>query len=79
MQTIKDLLNKILWDKKENKEDYTFYYLDRIENKEKEIKGRDLARAEGNFIIIEKNGEESEIPMHRIRFVKKGEKLIWKR
>ena len=78
-RSIKDLINRILWDKKENKADYSFYYLDRIENLEKEIKGAYIIRTEGNFIVIQRDGEEAEIPMHRVRFVKKGERLIWRR
>ena len=38
MIPIKDLLNKIKWDKKEEPSDYTIVYKDRIENKYKEIK-----------------------------------------
>ena len=61
-RSIKDLINRILWDEKENKADYSFYYLDRIENMEKEIKGADIIRLEGNFIVIQRDGEEAEIP-----------------
>lgn len=76
---IADLINKLLWDKNENKADYSFYYLDRIENREKEIKGMDIIRAEGNFIVIQRDRDEAEIPMHRVRFVKKKGMIIWKK
>ncbi|MBU0535525.1 MAG: DUF504 domain-containing protein [Nanoarchaeota archaeon] len=66
------------------KKDYTFYYLDRIEKKEKKIKGRDIIKIDGDFIVIEKLNPEgvletAEIPMHRIRSVKKNNSIVWKR
>ena len=84
MESIKNLINRMLWDEKENKEDYSFYYLDRIEHKEKEIKGMDLLKTDGSFIVVERTKddgqkEEAEIPMHRIRRVKKIDNTIWKR
>jgi len=79
MKTIKDLINRILWDKKEDKEDYSLFYIDRITKKDVEIKGRDIKRAEGSFIIVARDGEEAEIPMHRIRAVKKKGMVVWVR
>ena len=77
MQTIKDLINKIKWDKRENPEDYSLIYIDL--GKKKELAYTDIKRLEGNFMIIERGGEETEIPLHRIREVKKKGKIVWKR
>jgi len=77
MQPIKDLINKIKWDKRENPEDYTLIYIDL--GGKKELLYTDIKRLEGNFMIIERNNEEIEIPLHRIREVKKKEKVVWKR
>jgi len=77
MQTIKNLINKIKWDKRENPSDYTLFYIDL--RKKKELAYSSIKRLEGNFIVIERDNEEVEIPMHRIREVKKKGIVVWKR
>jgi len=77
MQPIKDLINKIKWDKRESPKDYSLIYIDL--GKKKELSYTDIKRLEGNFMIIERNNEETEIPLHRIREVKKRGEIIWKR
>ena len=79
MITIKDLLNKIKWDKNLNPRDFSIYYLDRISKTLKRIKYPDIKKIEGNFIILEREGEETSIPLHRIRRVQQKGKVIWKR
>ncbi len=79
MKPIIEIINKIKWDKKENPEDYTIGYEDRVSKKIVEIKFTDIKRMEGNFMVIEKNLEESNIPVHRIRVVKKKDSAVWKR
>ena len=78
---IKDIINKSLWDGKEDKSDYSFFYTDRITKKEIELKGDDILKLDGNFIVVERfvndKFETAEIPMHRIRYIKKkGEKIF---
>ena len=77
MQPIKELINKIKWDKRENPEDYSLVYIDL--GKKKELDYTSIKRLEGNFMIIERNNEEVEIPLHRIREVKKKGIVVWKR
>ena len=77
MISIKNLINKIKWDKRENPADYSLIYIDL--GKRKELPYTEIKRLEGNFMIIEKQGEEVEIPLHRIREVKKKGKIVWKR
>lgn len=74
MISIKHLLNKIKWDKRENIEDYSLEYIDRIEKKNIEIRLKDI-KIEGDYIV----SEENTIPLHRIRKVKKNGKVIWNR
>lgn len=74
MISIKDLLNKIKWDKRERIEDYSIEYFDRIKNKNIEIRLKDV-EIEGDYVI----SGESTIPLHRIRKVKKKGKVIWNR
>lgn len=79
MQPIKELLNKIKWDKRENPEDFSIGYLDRVQNKIIEIGYNEIKKIEGNFLVLEREGEEVYIPTHRIREVKRKGKIIWKR
>ncbi len=79
MRPIKDLLNKIKWDKRENPEDYSLFYFDRISKELIKIDYTDIKSFEDNFIVVEKNNEESFIPMHRIKEVRKNNIIVWKR
>ena len=79
MQTIKDFLNKIKWDDKIKKEDYAIHYLDNITKKLEPVKFIDIKRLEGTFIVLDRDGEETYIPMHRIREVREKAKPVWKR
>lgn len=77
MIPIKNLLNKIKWDKKENPSDYSVFYLDKVKNDLVELRYNNIKRIEGNFIVIGK--EETYIPLHRIRKIRKKGKTVWKR
>jgi len=79
MVTIKQLLDRIKWDERLNPEDFRVYYLDRIEKKLKEVRYVDIKRFEQGVIIIERNGKEINIPMHRIKRVTKAGFTFWKR
>ncbi len=81
MLTIKDLLNKIKWDKNLNPKNYTLYYLDRISKTLKKARYSDIKKIEGSFIILEKKKEKEEasIPLHRIKRVKKKGVIVWQR
>ena len=79
MIPIKDLLNKIKWDKKEHPEEYSMYYLDRISENLIKVDFNQIKRVEGNFMILEREGEEVSVPLHRIREVKKKGAVVWKR
>ena len=79
MLPIRHLLNKIKWDKRENPEDYSLFYFDRISKELIKINYIDIKKFEDNFIVVEKNNEESFIPMHRIKEVRKNNLVVWKR
>lgn len=78
MQPIKDLLNKIKWDKREVPEQYSVFYYDRIFKKLMKIPYAKIKRLEGSFIILN-NEEETNIPLHRIKKVMKNEVVVWER
>ena len=78
MQPIQDLLNKIKWDKRENPEQYSIFYYDRILKKLIKIAYNKIKRIEGSFMVLD-NEEESNIPLHRIKKVVKNSIIIWER
>jgi len=71
---ILDLLNKIKWDQNLNPKEHSIIYLDK--NLKKEIKFNKILNF--NNLTLELNNN-IEIPLHRIREVKKGDEIIWKR
>lgn len=79
MKPITDILNRIKWDKNQNPEDYTIGYEDRISKKTVEIRFADIKQIEEGFMVLEKDLEETNIPLHRIRTVKKSGKTVWER
>jgi uncharacterized protein (UPF0248 family) len=79
MQYIVDLINKIKWDENENPGDYVIGYEDRISKEIIEIKFTEIKKIEDNFMVLERDLEEVNIPLHRIRIVKKQGKVVWER
>ena len=72
-----DILNKIKWDKSEKpKETFVFYY-DRIAKKLIKIPFTSIKDIGKNFFTVEKDGEDVEIPIHRIEEIRRKGKLIW--
>lgn len=65
MKPIHEIISKIKWDKKENINDYFIGYFDRIEDKIIEIPLSDFLK--------------KEIPLHRVRILKKKNKTVWDR
>jgi uncharacterized protein (UPF0248 family) len=79
MKPIHEVLNRILWDALEKPDEYVIGYYDRVQDKVIEIAFTDIARIEEGFIIIERGGEETMIPLHRVRIVKKKGEVVWQR
>ncbi|MBU2638813.1 MAG: DUF504 domain-containing protein [Nanoarchaeota archaeon] len=79
MITAFEFLNKIKWDKRENPSLYTIHIYDRILKKNIEIKYTNIKEIGKSFMTIKRNDEETEIPLHRIREIRKSSKIVWKR
>lgn len=77
MKPAQDVLNKIKWDKKLKPEEYTVEYLDF--GRLAVVPYTAIKKIEGLFMIIEKNGEETNIPLHRIRIIRQKGEIIWQR
>jgi len=75
---IGDLLNKIRWDKNLKPEEYAIVYFDRIAEKTFEVAFAAISRR-GNFFVVKRGNLETNIPLHRIRQVKRNGKVIWER
>ena len=78
MQPIQNLLNKIKWDKRENPEEYSIFYYDRILKELIEIPYEEIKRVEGTFMVLD-NEDESNVPLHRVKKVTKGGYVVWQR
>ena len=74
---ILDILNKLKWDKNLNPETYTIIYLDNIIKRELSFK--EIKNFNNLTLTIEKEDNNIQIPLHKIREIKEGEKIIWKR
>jgi len=79
MIPIQELLNKIKYSPGEKVEDYVLFYYDRVEDKLMELKLVEVDKVEEGFLILMKEGKEINIPLHRIKKVKKAGKIIWER
>ena len=79
MITIQDLLDKIKWDENLKEEEYTIGYEDRKAGKINFIAFTDIKKTEQGFMTIERAGVDVEIPIHRIKVVKKKGEVVWQR
>ncbi|MFW6449571.1 MAG: DUF504 domain-containing protein [Nanoarchaeota archaeon] len=79
MLTEKEFLNKIKWDPRENIKDYALMYYDRVEKKLEELKITQVNIQDNFFVFDNFEGETINIPLHRIRMIKKKEEIVWKR
>jgi len=77
MKPVQDIINKIKWDKKLQEEDFEIEYLDF--NNLVSMPYTSIKKIEGLFMLVEKDGKEIHIPLHRIRKVKEKGKVIWQR
>ena len=78
MITEKEMLNKIKWDERENPDDYSITYMN-FKN-EVEIPYRYIKNIDGRFMeILQDSFEFVEVPLHKIRKIKKNGIIVWSR
>jgi len=77
MIPIQELIHKIKWDKREHPTETVLIYIDM--GKPKELAYTDIKRIEGTYMIVNQNGEEVDIPLHRVRQVKVKGAIVWER
>ncbi len=73
MQSIKELLNKIKWDKSLDPKDFTIIYDDK--GVKKEVAYSDIKQIEGRFMLL----DGVEIPVYRVVEIREKGKTIFKR
>jgi uncharacterized protein (UPF0248 family) len=82
MLPIRDLLNRIRWDREFAKATFEIGYLDHVERRTILVPFRSLHFPEGDsfsFQVEDESGELMTIPLHRIREVRRNGALIWQR
>ena len=79
---LREILNKIFWDKRLKIEDYTITYIHRGgKNNKKTIPCKLVKKVGKSWFIYGKNQDETFIPYHRVLEVKniRTGKILWKR
>jgi uncharacterized protein (UPF0248 family) len=81
MQPIDQLLDRIIWDADFGKGDFALGYYDRVARKERVVRFEELERDRDRqtLTLLDDNGAEVHIPLHRVRTVYKDGTVIWKR
>jgi len=82
MISIRDLLNRIRWDKEFGRGRFEIGYFDHIEQKSIRVSLQEMIFDEGDHFSFQLQSNEGDlltIPFHRIREVYKDGLLIWQR
>ncbi|HKJ10667.1 MAG TPA: DUF504 domain-containing protein [Gammaproteobacteria bacterium] len=82
MIPIQELLNRIRWDPAFGAADFTIGYYDRVEERILRVPLSRLWVEPGDhfaFQLMDAEGEQHSVPLHRIREVYRNGELIWHR
>lgn len=82
MITIRELLNRIRWDREYGRAEFAIGYFDRFEQRVIVIPLGEARFSPGDafvFQLLDLEGEPVSIPLHRIREVYRNGELIWRR
>lgn len=63
----------------EKKEGYALHYYDEIGKHTHRVFPDEIRKIEHNFIVIERNGHEIFVPIHRLNKIHKKDEIIWKK
>ena len=76
----KRFLDELRWHPKRSIKGVTISYLHRgAPGDRATVMAEEVVRFERSFFVYEKEGREVSIPYHRIREVKRGDEVIWRR
>ena len=73
-----EILNEIVSRRHKN-ERYEIIYFDESLGKTRSIHHKQIKKMEHNFIVLEDEGKEFFVPVHRIRRITENGKTIWKK
>jgi len=73
-----EILNEIV-SRKHKKERYEVIYFDELANKRISIPHKNIKKIEHNFIVVEEDGREIFIPVHRVHRILENGRTIWKK
>jgi uncharacterized protein (UPF0248 family) len=82
MITIESLLQRICWDPAFGRGRFTIGYFDRIERRVVTVPLEQIRFEPGNhffFTAVEADGSVRDVPLHRVREVRRDDVLIWSR
>jgi uncharacterized protein (UPF0248 family) len=82
MIPIQQLLHRIKWDPKFGRAEFVIGYYDRVRHDIVQVPLRDVQFEPGDhfsFTAVEADGSVHDVPLHRIREVRRDGKLIWQR
>lgn len=76
---LKELFDKITWDKKLNPADYRFHYKDRKVEELIVMPFTNIVKFDGMFITLANNEGFIQVPLHRVKKITKNEEVILER
>lgn len=80
MATIRDLLNREKWASKTGLEGLEVAILHRgAPGDMKVIRGESIADIAPRAMLVREGGEDTLIPYHRVRIIRRGDTVIWRR
>jgi uncharacterized protein (UPF0248 family) len=80
MATIRDLLNREKWASKAGLGELEVVILHRGAPEDlKVISGESIADIAPRAMLVREDDEESVIPYHRVRIIRRGDTIIWRR
>ncbi|WP_119288005.1 DUF504 domain-containing protein [Azohydromonas sediminis] len=82
MEPIRSLLHRIQWDEAFARAEFTVGYRDRTRDELVTVPWERIRLEPGNafsFTAIEPDGTVHEVPLHRVREVRRDGRLIWQR
>ncbi|MBS3112852.1 DUF504 domain-containing protein [Candidatus Woesearchaeota archaeon] len=74
-----ELLNNLLSYKHLKNKKYTINYFDEYKKQMISIPHHNISKLEHQTLVIRKKDKEEFIPVHRIREIREGDKIIWKK
>ena len=82
MQPIQELLSRIRWDESFGDASFTLGYYDRVEDRIIPVAFKEVwfePDDHFDFYLLDEDGEEHRIPLHRVKQVFRNGDLIWHR